>query len=50
MYAIDRPLIGALAARLERRLSFGLLMNDGDLCVSIGPDTLTGGVVRHRIG
>ena len=50
MYAIDRPLIGALAARLERRLSFGLLMNDGDLYVSIGADTLTGGVVRHRIG
>jgi len=43
-------LIGALAARLERRLSFGLSMNDGDLYVSIGTDTLTGGVVRHRLG
>ena len=50
LYAIDRRLIGALAARLERRLSFGLSMNDGDLYVSIGEDTLTGGVVRHRIG
>lgn len=50
LYAIDRRLIGALAARLERRLSFGLSMNDGDLYVSIGADTLTGGVVRHRIG
>jgi uncharacterized protein YaeQ len=49
LYAIDRRLIGALAARLERRLSFGLSMNDGDLYVSIGADTLTGGVVRHRI-
>jgi uncharacterized protein YaeQ len=50
LYAIDRRLIGALAARLERRLSFSLSMNDGDLYVSIGADTLTGGVVRHRIG
>jgi len=50
LYAIDRRLIGALAARLERRLSFGLSMNDGDLYVSIGADTLTGGVVRHRVG
>ena len=49
VYAIDRRLIGALAARLERRLSFGLSMTDGDLYVSIGKDTLTGGVVRHRI-
>jgi len=49
LYAIDRRLIGALAARLERRLSFGLSMNDRDLYVSIGSDTLTGGVVRHRI-
>jgi uncharacterized protein YaeQ len=49
LYAIDRRLIGALAARLERRLSFGMSMNDGDLFVSIGTDTLTGGVVRHRL-
>lgn len=49
VYAIDRRLVGALAARLERRLSFGLSMNEGDLYVSIGVDTLTGGVVRHRI-
>jgi uncharacterized protein YaeQ len=49
LYAIDRRLIGALAARLERRLSFGMSMNDGDLYVSIGTDSLTGGVVRHRL-
>lgn len=49
LYAIDRRLIGALVARLERRLSFGLSINDGDLYVSIGADTLTGAVVRRRI-
>jgi len=50
LYAIDRRFIAALAARLERRLSFGLSVNDGDLYASIGAETLTGGVVRHRIG
>jgi uncharacterized protein YaeQ len=49
LYAIDRRLIGAIAGRLERRLSFGLSLNDGDLYISIGADTLTGSVVRHRI-
>jgi uncharacterized protein YaeQ len=50
LYAIDRRLIGALAARLERRMAFGLSISDGDLYVSIGADTLTGGIVRHRMG
>jgi uncharacterized protein YaeQ len=50
LYAIDRRLIGALAARLERRLAFALSISGGDLYVSIGADTLTGGIVRHRIG
>jgi uncharacterized protein YaeQ len=49
VYAIDRRLIGELVARLERRLSFGLSVNDGDLYLSIGTETLTGGVVRHRV-
>lgn len=49
LYAIDRRLITALAARLERRLAFGLSISEGDIYVSIGTDTLTGGIVRHRI-
>ena len=50
LYAVDRRLIGELAARLDRRTAFGLSISEGDLYISIGTDTLTGGVVRHRIG
>ena len=50
LYAIDRRLIGELAARLERRLAFGLSISDGDIYLSIGSDTLTGSIVRHRLG
>ena len=50
LYAVDRRLIRDLAARLDRRTAFGLSISGGDLYVSIGVDTLTGGVVRHRIG
>ena len=49
LYAVDRRLIGELAARLDRRTAFGLSISGGDLYISIGADTLTGGVVRHRI-
>jgi uncharacterized protein YaeQ len=49
LYAIDRGLVGALAARLERRVAFSLSVTDGELYLSIGADTLTGAVVRlHR--
>jgi uncharacterized protein YaeQ len=50
LFAIDRRLIGDLAARLDRRTAFGLSISEGDLYISIGTETLTGGVVRHRIG
>jgi uncharacterized protein YaeQ len=49
LYAVDRRLVGELAARLDRRIAFGLSVSEGDLYISIGSDTLTGGVVRHRI-
>jgi uncharacterized protein YaeQ len=46
LYAIDRPLIAALVARLERRVAFSVTVTDRELYVSIGADTLTGRVVR----
>jgi uncharacterized protein YaeQ len=46
LYAIDRALINALVARLERRVAFSLTIADRELCVSIGTDTLTGKVAR----
>jgi uncharacterized protein YaeQ len=48
-YAIDRALIAALAARLERRMAFSLSITDRELYVSIGTDTLTGAVIRHPL-
>ena len=46
LYAIDRSLIDALVARLERRVAFSLSVADRELYLSIGADTLTGRVVR----
>jgi uncharacterized protein YaeQ len=49
LYAIDRPFIAALAQRLERRMAFSLSIDERELSLSIGADTLTGPVVRHPV-
>jgi uncharacterized protein YaeQ len=46
LYSIDRGLVTALVARLERRVAFSLSVNDHDLYLSIGAENLTGAVVR----
>ena len=46
LYTIDRTLIGALVARLDRRMAFALSINERELYVSIGDATLTGAVRR----
>jgi len=46
LYALDRAMISALAARLERRVAFSLSVSARELYLSIGPDHLTGSVVR----
>jgi uncharacterized protein YaeQ len=46
LYAIDRPLISALVARLERRVAFSLSVTDRELYLSIGEENLTGRVVK----
>jgi uncharacterized protein YaeQ len=46
LYALDRALLSALVLRLERRLAFSLSVSGRELYLSIGPDTLTGSVVR----
>lgn len=46
LYAIDRVLVSALVARLERRVAFSLSVTDHELYLSIGADNLTGTVVR----
>jgi uncharacterized protein YaeQ len=46
LYAMDRGLVGALVARLERRVAFSVSITDRELYLSIGTDTLTGAVTR----
>ena len=49
LYAIDRALVSALVARLERRVAFSLSVSERELYLSIGADNLAGRVVRlHR--
>ena len=46
IYAVDRPLIAALVARLDRRMDFAASIDDRELTISIGNDTLSGSVRR----
>ncbi len=46
LYALDRALVSALVSRLERRMAFSLSVTDRELYLSVGPDNLTGTVVR----
>jgi uncharacterized protein YaeQ len=46
LYAIDRGLVSALVARLDRRVAFSASVTDRELYVSIGADNLTGSVTR----
>jgi uncharacterized protein YaeQ len=50
LWAVDRNLLAGLVARLDRRMAFSLSVTDHELYLSIGSDTLTGKVVRHRLG
>ena len=49
IYGIDRPLIDALVARLDRRTAFDLAVTDRHLYLTIGGDTLEGGVHRQPL-
>jgi uncharacterized protein YaeQ len=41
---IDQPLMATLAARLEKRMELELSVSEGTLYLSMGEETLTGGV------
>jgi uncharacterized protein YaeQ len=49
IHAIDRELLDALVARLDRRMSFDLSVTERHLYVTIGDETLSGEVVAHPI-
>jgi uncharacterized protein YaeQ len=49
IYSIDRALIAALIARLDRRMAFALSVAERELTLSIGAETLTGDVTRYSL-
>jgi len=49
IYGVDRALIAALVARLDRRLAFTLSVHDGELFIAMGSETLTGQVRRFSL-
>jgi uncharacterized protein YaeQ len=49
LFAIDSPLLAALAARLDRRVAFSLSVTDGELYMAIGPDTFAGTITRLQL-
>jgi len=49
LYAIDRALVNALVARLERRVAFSVSVADRELYVAIGTENLSGAVVRLHL-
>jgi uncharacterized protein YaeQ len=49
LFAMDREFLSALAARLQRRMTFDLSVAERSLYVTLGEDTLTGDVVQHRL-
>jgi uncharacterized protein YaeQ len=46
---VDRELLAALVARLERRMDFDLAITDRTLYVSLGDETLSGAVELRRL-
>ena len=49
LYAIDRALVSALVARLDRRLAFSVSVADRELYVAIGNENLQGAVARLHL-
>jgi uncharacterized protein YaeQ len=50
LYAFDRGLIDRLTTELDRRMSFSVSVAEGELYVSLGSGTVSGGVTRHALG
>jgi uncharacterized protein YaeQ len=49
LYGLDRALVAALVARLERRTVFDLSVTDGTLYLTLGGELLTGALTSHRL-
>ena len=49
IYSLDRDMMSAFAARLQRRTSFALSVSDAHLYITIGDETLSGELERHTV-
>ncbi len=49
LLGIDRPLLTALVAKLERRMAFSLTITERHLYVAIGEDMIDGVLTRHEV-
>jgi uncharacterized protein YaeQ len=49
LYALDRELVAALTARLERRMAFDLSVSGGHMYLSIAGETLSGEIRRLEL-
>lgn len=49
IHALDRALLAALAARLQRRMAFSLTVNGGHLYLTLDGEQLEGRVTEHAL-
>lgn len=49
LHGIDRALVAALVARLQRRMAFSLSVTERQLYITLGEETLSGAVERHSL-
>ena len=49
IHALDRALLAALAARLQRRMAFALTVSGGHLYLTLGGELLEGRVEEHTL-
>ena len=49
LYGLERALVAAFVARLERRVTMELSVTDGAIYLTLGKELLTGAVTAHRL-
>ena len=50
IYVVERLLLDALIASLERRTSMGIVVTEGQLYIQIGGNSIEGTLAEHRLG
>lgn len=49
LLALDRAMLAAIVAKLERRMNFSLTITEQHLYVAIGDEVIDGAIVRHAL-